>query len=229
MSESPLPPETLRLTELGLLTAALVHELRQPIFAARALLQLALRDAGLATPQVDAALEQLATMERLIQGYSDFSRKPGDRVELFDVRGPIESALTVLGHRARNHGVVLDVALGPAQAVRASSLALQQAVVNLGQNAIDAVVGREERRVEIRCGEAGADVYVEVADTGPGVSDEVQARLFQPFTTTKAQGTGLGLWLTRELLGNCGGSLTLAAGGPGARWRILLPKARADG
>lgn len=217
-----LRTDTLRLTELGLMAPALVHELRQPLFASKALLQLALRDAGVATAQVDAALDQLATMERLIQGYGDFSRKPGDRVEVFDVRGPIESALHVLKHRARTISAVLDVELGAARAVRGSSLALQQAVVNLGQNALDAVAGGMERRVTIRCDGDDDHVFILVSDTGPGVSDEVRAHLFEPFTTTKINGTGLGLWLTREMLVACGGSIALEVG-PGALWRIELP------
>lgn len=227
MSDKPtLQAETLRLTELGLLAAALVHELRQPLFAARALVQMAAGEGG-ASPRLREVLEQLDTMDRLIAGYGDFSRKPRDQVEIFDVRAPLESARHVLHHRARALGVELRVDTGEAAAVRGSALALQQAVVNLGQNAIEAVGHAPERRVDIQVRRAGTEVRVEVRDSGPGVHADVRQRLFTPFVTTKPQGTGLGLWLTREMIVAAGGRLLLEEEG-GTCWAVVLPRVGGD-
>lgn len=213
--------EARRLSELGLHAAGLVHELRQPLFAAKAIAQMAVVTPGREAEALQRVLEQLATMETLLGGYHDFTRSPTGGPQVFDVWASIRSALVILTHRAQSAGVRLDVVAGPAMAVRGSMLGAQQAIVNLGQNAIDAVRGRPDPFVRIACEALDRRVLVTVEDNGPGLDPGIRANLFAPFRTTKEGGTGLGLSISRDLVTAFGGSLRLADG-PATRWEIEL-------
>lgn len=224
MSADPRDREARRLAELGLLTAGLLHELRQPVFALKALGQLAQQSPEKAPGYVDQMLEQVRTLEELIAGYGDFSRRPSVKAEVFDLRTPIRSALVVLEHRANACGVPLDVDLGDGVAVRGALLAVQQAVVNLGQNALDALRGGEAPKLTIRAGRRDGVAWIRIEDNGPGLPPEIRANLFEPFQTTKPAGTGLGLSISRDLVAACGGTLRLLDG-VGTTWEITLPAA----
>lgn len=219
------PGETRRLAEVGVLSASLVHELRQPLFAARALAQLA---AAAARPEqvaahLDGVLAQLNTLDALLRGYSEMARSPAGEVVAFDVWTAIRAALVILEHRAASAGVRVELGGVPALLVRAPVLAVQQVVVNLGQNAIDAVAGGPAAQLRISVLEGPARVRVE--DNGPGLDAAIRERLFEPFRTTKVGGTGLGLTLSRDLAEGFGGELRLAEEGPsgGTAWEVVIP------
>jgi len=159
-------------------------------------------------------------MEILLQGYGDFSRRPTDGLDYFDVQTPIQSALVILERRAKKADVQLVVALQPMM-VRGSMLAIQQAVVNLAQNAIDAVQGLPNATVWIRV-QAGTPATVEIQDNGPGLPEQIQRHLFEPFHTTKQQGTGLGLKLSHDLLRASEVSLMLMEYTQGTCWKLTF-------
>lgn len=214
--------EALRLAELGLLTAGLIHELRQPVFALKALAQLAEGQPSRAPEYLANLMDQVRTLESLIEGYADFSRRPVGSCEVFEVAAPVRSALVVLEHRAIASQVRLQVDLGGPVAVRGSLLAVQQALVNLGQNAIDALQGQADGCVTITCIRRPDGVTIRVEDNGPGLPPHIRSHLFEPFHTTKATGTGLGLSISRELMATCGGELRLIEAELGTCWEILL-------
>jgi two-component system C4-dicarboxylate transport sensor histidine kinase DctB len=214
--------EALRLAELGLLTAGLIHELRQPVFALKALAQLAEGHPARAPEYLGQVLEQVRTLEALIEGYADFSRRPAGACEVFELAAPIRSSLVVLEHRAVASRVRLRVDLGDAAAVRGSFLAVQQAVVNLGQNAIDALRGQADGVLHITASVEESVATIRISDNGPGLPDAIRARLFEPFQTTKPTGTGLGLSISRDLLAGAGGELRLVDGEVGTCWEIVL-------
>lgn len=207
-----------RLAELGHQAAVLVHQLRQPLFTVKGLLQLAAADPGRGAGHLAVAQGQLAVLEALVEGWADFSRRPTRTDETFDVRAPVESALVLLRHRGAALGVEVHADLGAGFVVNGSMLGIQQAVVNLGQNALDALTGRPGPRLDIRI--EAATIVVE--DNGPGLPLPVRARLFQPFVTTKERGTGLGLAIVRSLVEGGGGELRLEESDRGVRWRIVL-------
>lgn len=217
--------EALRLAELGLLTAGLIHELRQPVFALKALAQLAEGQPSRAPEYLAQVLAQVHTLEALIEGYADFSRRPFGDCEVFELAAPVRSALVVLEHRAIASQVRMHVDLGEAVAVRGSLLAVQQAIVNLGQNAIDALRGQVDGCLRITGVKAADGAIIRVEDNGPGLPLHIRAHLFEPFRTTKATGTGLGLSISRDLMGACGGELRLVESEQGTCWelRMLLP------
>ena len=144
MSDPREGVEAWRLAELGREAAGLVHQLRQPIFAIKGLLQLAEAQPHSAPAHLAAAREQVEALERLVVGWSDLTRRPGADLQSFDVRAPVESALVLLRMRAAAVGVRVETDLGPGRLVYSSALGIQQAVMNLGQNAIDALEGRED-------------------------------------------------------------------------------------
>jgi len=218
----PDSAEARRLAELGLLTAGLIHELRQPLFGIKALAQLLeMQPERLATylPQL---LGQVEHMETLLRGYSDFSRRPGPP-EVFDVQAAVRSAQVILEHRARQRGVRLEVVAEPGALVRGSMLAVQQVLVNLGENALDAVRGRAGGGVRVLLRQ-DTEVILRVEDDGPGIPEPIRATLFEPFRTTKTTGTGLGLSISRDLVNSLGGTLVLVDG-PGTIWEVRLPAA----
>lgn len=217
--------EARRLAELGLLTAGLIHELRQPVFALKALGQLAEQQPERAPAFVAQMLDQVRTLEELIAGYGDFSRRPGRHDEVFDLRTPIRSALVILEHRAHAAQVPMVVDVDLSVAVRGSMLGVQQALVNLGQNALDALRGREDAVLHIRSGRRGDEACVWVEDNGPGLPSQIRAHLFEPFWTTKPSGTGLGLSISRDLVAAAGGALRLVDAPSGTTWEIALPPA----
>jgi two-component system C4-dicarboxylate transport sensor histidine kinase DctB len=217
----PRSLEARRLAELGLLTAGLIHELRQPLFGVKALVQLSQMQPDRFLANASQILEQVAHMESLLRGYGDLSRRPGTAIEVFDAEAAVRSACVILEHRTRQAGVRLEVRAPAGHLVRGSMLALQQTVVNLGENAMEAVRGQPGGVVAIDVESRGDIVVVTIADNGPGFPPEMRENLFEPFRTTKPSGTGLGLSISRDLVASCGGELVLG-GGRGATWEVRL-------
>ncbi len=212
-----------RMAELGLLTATLNHELRQPLFAIKSLAQL-IQARGGHPPEIGELLRQVEVMQDLVDGVRSFSRHAPQTLAPIDPRAPVEQAVTLLRHRARRRRVSLRVLCeGELGAARCDPSALMQAAVNLIQNAIDASPEGGVVTVQIRGGER---IVVDVIDQGPGVPPELRERVFEAFFTTKdaSRGTGLGLSIARELVLACEGELLLMDTEEGAHVRIeLLP------
>lgn len=206
--------DTWRLAELGQRAAELVHQLRQPLFTIRGFVQLAESDPAAAGQHLSAARAQLDVLEALVNGWAELSRAPGATDIFFDARAPAEGAAVVLRHRAQSIGVAFDLVSGRGWLVRGSPQALQQAIVNLGQNALDALHGRDGASLSIRL----EDELITIEDNGPGLAPEVEAQLFQPFVTTRAEGTGLGLSVARAMAARCGLTVELARARPGVAW-----------
>lgn len=213
------------LAELGLRSASLVHEIRQPLFVLKGLVDLAL--AGrvvLGVEELGVLRAELDHVEALLERYGDVPGRPEspEPVELADV---VRVALRATEARARHRGVT--VVVGPVSGrVTVRPAALRQVVANLLSNAIDAAAGGG-RRVEVTATSDGAGAALVVTDDGPGVDPEVVRRLAEPFVTTKprGEGTGLGLFITRGLCEEWGGQLVLgAAPGGGTRAVVTLPR-----
>jgi two-component system C4-dicarboxylate transport sensor histidine kinase DctB len=208
--------ETGRLAELGLLTAELLHEVRQPMFAIKALAQMLETTAnGSAREKLHTLLGQVEVLERVIDRYAGNGRPASALVTSMALGPAVESGVLLLKHRAESRGVVLTLEMVEGGGViRGEQAAIQQVTTNLVQNALDAaatkVVVRAERGV------------LTVLDDGPGVDERLRPRLFEPFVTSKppGKGTGLGLAVSRHLMRELGGELayTDSAAGEGTRF-----------
>jgi CheY-like chemotaxis protein/anti-sigma regulatory factor (Ser/Thr protein kinase) len=149
-----------------------------------------------------------------------------------DLRRLAESSIHLAAHElSRRARVVRD--LGPVPPVRANEARIGQVLLNLLVNAAQALpedgAAGHEVRISTRTDAAGRAVVV-VSDTGPGIPPELRGRIFEPFFTTKPQGvgTGLGLWISRNIVAAAGGTLEVeSVAGAGATFQVVLPPAPA--
>ncbi|MBV8131535.1 MAG: PAS domain S-box protein [Alphaproteobacteria bacterium] len=223
-----------RLTEMGEMASSLVHEINQPLTATTNYLQaarrlLVRRDRGSlerTADVIDNALAQVTRTTQIIQRMRDFFRKSEREPRAEDVGKIIEeaSALALIGTKEREVNVQLhcDPRLPK---VSVDRIQIQQVVVNLARNAIEAMegCGRRELTISAVMIEEGR-VEISVVDTGPGIAPEIADRLFRPFVTTKAKGMGVGLSICRSIVEAHGGELR-AEPNPegGAIFRFSVP------
>lgn len=204
-----------RLSILGQIAAGVAHEINQPVAAIRTYAENAGRflDAGKAEP-ASVNLTSIVSMTERIGAITStlrsFARRPGVAASPLPVREAIEGALSLLSGRIRDSGVTIVKPRGTASPlVMASRIRLEQILVNLLQNALDAMKDRPDPRIEIDLAERDDRVLISVRDNGPGLGPEAAGNLFMPFQTTKEKGLGLGLVISQEIAQELGGTLRL--------------------
>lgn len=223
-----------RLAIAGWLTTGVAHEMNNPLAFVRSNLEW-LRDrqvqAGPADPMANGVFDEtMAGIDRMAQIVSDlrvFGRSSCDEVAPCSVSVILEEALRLASLRLKGVRVERVVAADLPPVLAAHGRAVQ-ALVNLLANAGDAVerLPAEARWIRVEARLEGELVRIDVDDGGPGLSEAVKARLFEPFVTTKNAGTGLGLVLTREFLLRFGATIEACrAPGAGARFTIRIPVA----
>ena len=206
--------------------AELAHELRQPLTGIRTSAELLLESHG-DDPAVRARAAAIVQQVQRIQLLVERARQKGPplRGARGDLNQAIEAAWSLLERDAASQGAVLERNLAPEVAgVRLDQVALEQILVNLLRNALEAMAGKRGR-IRVSTAPLAGAVEVIVEDDGPGVPEDLRARLFSPFTTGRASGTGLGLHISRSLAEEAGGALDLLENAPGARFRLRLPVA----
>lgn len=223
-----------KLAVIGQLSTGVAHELNQPLTALRTLSGNSVRflERG-DLPTVRVNLERIAQladrMGRITGELRAFARKSTGEPQAVGLRAALTNALALLEPRILQVGAqwVLDVA-DPEPVAWCDGNRLEQVLVNLINNALDAMAGSSAMRVEIRCDQLDGQVHVQVRDRGPGLTDEALAHLFEPFFTTKGSGDGLGLGLALSagIVRESGGTLT-GANHPegGAVFHLILPAA----
>ena len=156
---------------------------------------------------MDKAAEQALRAGQIIRRLRDFVARGESERRVEDVTKLVEeaSALALVG--AKEHGVRVRFEFDPrADLVLADKVQIQQVLLNLMRNAIEAMENSERRELVISTASAPDDmVEITVADTGPGIAPEISAQLFQPFVTTKRQGMGVGLSISRTIIEAHGG------------------------
>ncbi len=223
-----------RLTAMGEMASALAHELNQPLSAianymkgSRRLLRdstdehaVVVRDA------MDKAADQALRAGEVIRRLRDFVARGESERRVEDVRKLVEeaSALALVG--AKDRGVLVRFAFDPrVDYVLADKVQVQQVLLNLMRNAIEAMEESERRELVVSAvSEADNLVAINVADTGTGLAPEVTAQLFQPFITTKRDGMGVGLSISRTIVEAHGGSIVARPNpGGGTVFSFTLP------
>ena len=219
-----------RLSILGQIAASVAHEINQPLAAIRVYAGNAKRFFAIGKPaSAEDNLNEIVILTERIAGNTEtlrsFARRAPSPVRPLAVEEAIEGALSLLSGRIRVAGVsVIRPARDPTLRVIASRIRLEQILVNLLQNALDALQGRTAPRIEILLAASAEMVWLRVRDNGPGVDHAIRAALFMPFTTSKERGLGLGLVISAEIARELGGDLELTPPQEGACFTVSLPR-----
>jgi C4-dicarboxylate-specific signal transduction histidine kinase len=229
-----------RLNAAGQLAAALAHELNQPLTAATNSVNAARRRLGKNGHPIDGkvaeamndAADQTLRAGQIIRRLRDFVARGETEKRIENVPAMIEDASALALTGARALGVQVQFRFDPlAPRAVVDRIQIQQVLINLMRNALEALAGSDRRTLEVRTRLLdGETVEIVVADSGPGLTRSVADRLFEPFVSTKRNGMGLGLSICRSIVEAHGGQLR-ASSGPdgGAVFRFTVAAAPADG
>jgi signal transduction histidine kinase len=228
-----------RVSAAGEMVSALAHELSQPLTAMATYLATCRRIATDATADpaelgapIEAAAAQAERARAVIQRLRGFLRRGEVNLAAIDAQAALRDAVALIRPEATLNKVEIELAFdaGPIQ-VLADTVQFQQVALNLLRNAIEAIDASHAavRRIVVALQRDGTFAAISVSDTGSGLPAAKEGRLFQPFATTKPEGMGLGLAISRSLVEAHGGTLAGAgAPGGGARFVIRLPLAATD-
>lgn len=226
-----------RFAAAGELLAGVAHEVNNPLMAIAAHAELRLADASLPADQrteMQSILRQAQRAAKLLRGLLRFVRAGETRAARVNLNDVVRSAIDLVSYRFTVDEISIEGSLDPnLPAIDGDANRLEQVLVNLLSNALDALrTVQPPRRLTVDSYVDGGRVSVAVTDNGPGVAAEIADRLFRPFATTKGRrGTGLGLYISRQLVREAGGELELARrDGPaarGSRFVVSLPPAPA--
>ena len=222
-----------RVTTMGELTASLAHEIRQPISAAVTNAKTCLRWLGRDEPDVAEACEAASRIVKdvtraadIISRISSLFKKGALQRELVDVNELIREMIVLLRSEASRYSISIRTELAEdLLRVMADRVQLQQVLMNLMLNAIDAMketTGAGELTIKLEAG--NAQLLISVSDTGVGLRQEQGEEIFKAFFTTKDNGTGMGLPISRSIIESHGGRLwATGAPGAGATFQFTLP------
>lgn len=224
-----------RISTMGEMAAGIAHEVNQPLTAIATYAQACQRliaSGEFEEEEIRAALEQIGTQAlragEVIRRLRSFVKNREVHRELIEANRLLDDVQTLAQTDARHHGVRITIdSVLPAPQVQADAVQIQQVILNLVRNSIDAMQGIPEFQREVRLSthlDNEGDVEFMVADRGAGVDATTMEELFNPFFTTKPGGTGLGLSISRSIVRAHGGKLWCTANpGGGARFFFTLP------
>lgn len=205
-----------KLTALGQLSAGIAHELNQPLSAIQNFAdtgkKLLKRDrSSEAIENLELITQQTARMNRIIKNLRAFARKEVEKFETVNLQVIIYSSLALTEMRCKNENVqIISSGLEKHQLVSAGKVRLEQVLVNIISNAIDAMSEQDDKVIHIGLSKKDGFAEIRVSDNGPGLADP--KRVFEPFYSTKdvgsSKGLGLGLAISHGIIGSFGGNLT---------------------
>jgi two-component system sensor kinase FixL len=223
-----------RLNELGEMASTLAHELNQPLSAianyTQGCMRLLANAEDAVAEKIREALSETTKQSlragQIIRHLREFVMRGETERVPEDVRKIVEEAgaLALVGSRERGVRTFFDFA-PQADLILADRVQIQQVLINLMRNAMEAMRDSVRRELTVRVAPTDdGDISIEVADSGPGIPDEIAAQLFQPFVTTKPGGMGIGLSISKRIVESHGGRIWVErnAGG-GASFRFTLP------
>ena len=222
-----------KLAVMGQLAASVAHEVNNPIAVMQGNLDLMRDTLGAAAEPVRAEMklldEQVERIRLIVQQLLQHAR-PDDYagyVEALDLNDQLRASLVLVNHTLANSGIQVEQHLHATRAVACNRQELQQVIINLLINAANAMPQGGTLTLCTQDWDStephNSGALLTVQDSGPGLSDEVRDRLFQPFFTTRPDGHGLGLWISLGLVERYGGSLQ-AANGTGATGAVFTVK-----
>ncbi|GGY12735.1 sensor histidine kinase [Paludibacterium paludis] len=224
--------QTARLVSMGEMASTLAHELNQPLMAmssytgaARRLLEAG--DSGELAATLEKIGQQAHRAAEVVRRIREFVRRRAPLLESVSIDSVIEDAVGLIAPELRARGVRLALSLaGDLPSIQGDRILLEQVMLNLIRNALDAVEGQsaERRHIEVTSRLNGDSIIVSVADRGHGIDQTGAERLFDAFYTTKPLGMGMGLSICRSVVENHHGKLSVAAHPEGgAVFTVSLP------
>jgi len=223
--------ETEKLGAMAKIAGSVAHEIRNPLnalFLNTDLLEDELREGGDLPGPIEEVLrvmrEEIERLNEIIKNYLSLSKLASAEFERLDLNQVVREFAEEAEEDAGQRGVRLDLRLARGElAVRADRNMMRRVLVNVFQNALDATP--EGGRIVIGTRKLLRKAKLSVRDSGKGIPDEIQSQLFQPFFSTKERGTGLGLYLIREIVMAHDGRVALGPARPqGTRATVLLPR-----
>jgi PAS domain S-box-containing protein len=221
-----------RMTSLGHVAAGIAHEIRNPLSGINIYLDTArqILERGGDTGTLDRILEKIQSasqkIESIIKRTMDFARPSEPKFSPIEINRPVADALELSSVMLRKSGVELSRSLAQGLPLcKADPQLIEQVVLNLVTNAAEAMKDMAQgKRIMVCTSMAGGLIRVSVADSGPGVPQDIAYRIFDPFFTTKNSSTGIGLSLSQRIIHDHGGMLTVHPGGlGGAEFSFTLP------
>ncbi|UVK38875.1 two-component sensor histidine kinase [Mesorhizobium sp. AR10] len=220
-----------RLAILGQVAAGVAHEINQPVATIRAYADNArvFLDRKQTAPAAEnlgaiaALTERIGTITEELKAFARKGRTAAEPVELLSV---IEGAVVLLRSRFAGRLEALTIALPPPSLkVMGNRIRLEQVLINLFQNALEALEGRGDAKVQVCVEETVEGVTVVVSDNGPGIPAAILKSLFTPFNTSKEKGLGLGLVISKDIVADYGGRIEVSSRKSGTRFTVHLSKA----
>jgi signal transduction histidine kinase/CheY-like chemotaxis protein len=224
-----------RFAAAGELLGGVAHEVNNPLMAIASHAEMRLADGNLPADQrneMQSILRQAQRAAKLLRGLLRFVRAGEKRAAAVNMNDVVRSAIDLVSYRFLIDEISIEGKLDPElPTVIGDANRLEQVIVNLLSNALDALRSVKPPRrliVDSFIDDTGARVCVTVTDNGPGIAPAIAERLFRPFASTKgARGTGLGLYISRQLVREAEGELDVVNhDGPGARFLVWLPSTR---
>ena len=218
---------------MGALVASLAHELNQPLCAIRLNTQLVERklespDSDLTETRrhlesINADNRRAANIITKLRNLFENRQEDNEAVEFDEL---VRDTLALIEARARSENVSLRTALGANITMNGDPTQLQQVLLNLFNNALDALgsIGQADKHIDVCTRVLGDRLQLIVEDNGPGIPPLMQSSVFELFKTTKADGMGVGLWLSKTVVNAHRGDIRFASvSGRGARFEVELP------
>jgi len=217
-----------RLITIGELSSCFAHEVTNPLTLIRGHLRFIMEAMPADHPlrmNVEAVDRASSRIEEMAKRMLDFGKKRVRRPEVCNTADVIADAVRFVQPHFRSNFIDLQVHLvAELPAIDVDRWQIVQAIVNLLQNAGDAMIGRDRRVITIGAESCGSMVQIVICDTGAGITPENLPRIFEPFFTTKGdQGTGLGLYITKQIIEEHRGTVDVRSSDHGTSFVISLP------
>jgi signal transduction histidine kinase len=212
---------TEKLTALGRLSAGLAHELRNPLTSIKVLFQAFKDNPALTKEDMRIVLSAAEQMDDLLTRFLRFARSDDFEISEVHVNSVIKQVLNLTRFQINNRSVQVRMELTKLPPIRADRSMLQQGLLNLVLNALEAMPDGGTLTISSRA-ENGC-FGVSVKDTGPGIPVDIQGRIFDPFFTTKGDGTGLGLSIVYNIINLHKGEVGFESNGGGTTFTLKIP------
>lgn len=225
-----------KLASVGKLAASVAHELRNPLTAIKMWLFSIQKTIGQdeeSERKLRTISEEIARMENVIRNFLEFSRPPALKLQPHDASVLLDRTMELVGHHIEGRNIrIVRQDTRPLPLVRVDADQLRQVFINLLDNAAEVMAEGGEIHLSAAAeADAGGRtmVVVRIRDTGPGMPEDVRQRVFEPFYTTKEEGTGLGLCIAARIMARHGGRLVLESGTPqGTEFSVRIPTAEVE-